>query len=42
MAFAEGAIYDATGQLCATASGTFKYVPAAERPGDGKGPLPTD
>ena len=42
MAFAEGAIYDATGQLCATASGTFKYVPAAERPGEGKGPLPTD
>lgn len=42
MAFAEGAIYDATGQLCATASGTFKYVPAAERSGEGKGPLPTD
>lgn len=26
MAFTEGRIYDADGQLCATASGTFKYV----------------
>ena len=26
MAFTEGRIYDAQGQLCATATGTFKYV----------------
>jgi uncharacterized protein (TIGR00369 family) len=26
MAFAEGRIFDGTGQLCATATGTFKYV----------------
>jgi uncharacterized protein (TIGR00369 family) len=26
MAFTEGRIYDADGQLCATATGTFKYV----------------
>jgi uncharacterized protein (TIGR00369 family) len=26
MAFAEGRIFDSTGQLCATATGTFKYV----------------
>ena len=42
MAFAEGAIYDPDGQLCATATGTFKYVAAAERPDHTKGPLPTD
>ena len=26
MAFTEGRVYDATGQLCAVATGTFKYV----------------
>jgi uncharacterized protein (TIGR00369 family) len=26
MAFTEGRVYDAQGQLCATATGTFKYV----------------
>jgi len=26
MAFTEGRIYDADGQLCASATGTFKYV----------------
>ncbi|QTD47337.1 PaaI family thioesterase [Ottowia testudinis] len=42
MAFVEGAIYDPAGQLCATATGTFKYVAPAERPDHTKGPLPTD
>ena len=26
MAFTEGRVYDAEGQLCAVATGTFKYV----------------
>ena len=30
MAFTEGRIYDTTGQLCATATGTFKYVARRE------------
>ncbi|MDR0275845.1 MAG: PaaI family thioesterase [Burkholderiaceae bacterium] len=42
MAFAEGAVFDAQGNLCATASGTFKYVPRATLPGHEPGPLPTD
>ena len=29
MAFTEGRIFDAEGQLCAHATGTFKYVPRA-------------
>ena len=41
-AFVEGSILDATGQLCAHATGTFKYVPRAERPDHTPGPLPTD
>jgi uncharacterized protein (TIGR00369 family) len=32
MAFTEGRIYDAEGQLCATATGTFKYVSRRETP----------
>jgi uncharacterized protein (TIGR00369 family) len=30
MAFTEGRIYDSSGQLCATATGTFKYVARRE------------
>ena len=30
MAFTEGRIYDTTGQMCATATGTFKYVARRE------------
>ena len=41
MAFVEGSVFDADGQLCAHASGTFKYVPLAQPPGDQPGPLPT-
>lgn len=29
MAFVEASIHDADGQLCATASGTFKFIPQA-------------
>jgi uncharacterized protein (TIGR00369 family) len=32
MAFTEGRIYDAEGQLCATATGTFKYVTRRDTP----------
>ena len=32
MAFTEGRIYDAEGQLCAHATGTFKYVSRRETP----------
>jgi len=42
MAFAEGEAFDAEGNLCAKASGTFKYVPRANLPGNKPGPLPTD
>ena len=42
MAFCEGSIFDASGQLCAHATGTFKYVPPAERPDHTLGPVPTD
>ena len=30
LAFVEGAVFDAAGQLCAHATGTFKYVPPAQ------------
>jgi len=30
MAFTEGTVYDAQGQICAHATGTFKYVPKAK------------
>lgn len=30
MAFTEGTVYDAQGQVCAHATGTFKYVPKAK------------
>ncbi|MBS0318229.1 MAG: PaaI family thioesterase [Proteobacteria bacterium] len=42
MAFVEGSVLAADGQLCAHATGTFKYVPPAERPDHTRGPLPTD
>lgn len=40
MAFTEGRIYDAEGQLCAHATGTFKYM--ARRNTESSGILPTD
>ena len=42
MAFVEGSVFSASGELCAQSTGTFKYVPAAERPDHTRGPLPTD
>ena len=42
MAFVEGSVFDAEGQLCAHATGTFKYVPRAQPTGQPAGPLPTD
>ena len=42
MAFVEGSVFAPDGLLCAQSSGTFKYVPAAERPDHTRGPLPTD
>jgi uncharacterized protein (TIGR00369 family) len=42
MAFVEARIIDAEGELCAQSTGTFKYVPAVERPDHTRGPLPTD
>ena len=41
MAFVEGMIYDPEGQLCAMATGTFKYVPRAPQP-DGGSVISTD
>jgi uncharacterized protein (TIGR00369 family) len=41
MAFVEGRVYDADGQLCAHATGTFKYAPRRELPGHQR-TLPTD
>ncbi|MEY3612215.1 MAG: hypothetical protein RJB14_1937 [Pseudomonadota bacterium] len=32
MAFTEGRVFDAQGQLCAHATGTFKYVSRSEKP----------
>jgi acyl-coenzyme A thioesterase PaaI-like protein len=32
MAFTEGRIYDTEGQLCAVATGTFKYVARRDTP----------
>lgn len=42
MAFVEGSIFDAEGQLCAQSTGTFKYVSRPERADHTPGPLPTD
>ena len=40
MAFTEGKIYDTEGQLCAHATGTFKYLP--RRNTEPSGSVPTD
>ena len=44
MAFTEGMIYDASGQLCAHSTGTFKYVKRApaNSPETAKGTIATD
>ncbi|MDR2156061.1 MAG: PaaI family thioesterase [Burkholderiaceae bacterium] len=42
MAFVEASVFDAEGQLCAQASGTFKYVPRVESPDHRQYTLPTD
>ena len=42
MAFVEGKVFDGEGNLCAQATGTFKYVPRAQRPDHKMGPVPTD
>ena len=40
MAFTEGKIYDTEGQLCAHATGTFKYLPRSNT--EPSGSVPTD
>ena len=42
MAFTEGTVYDAQGQICAHATGTFKYVPKAKGMGTQMSELSTD
>jgi uncharacterized protein (TIGR00369 family) len=42
MAFTEGTVYDAQGQICAHATGTFKYVPKAKGIGTQMSELSTD
>lgn len=42
MAFVEACIIDAEGELCAQATGTFKYVAPVVRPDRTREPLPTD
>ena len=42
MAFVEGRVLDADGQLCAHATGTFKYVPPAAPQSGQAGQLSTD
>ena len=42
MVFCQGSVFGPDGDLCAQSTGTFKYVPAAQRPGAARGPLPTD
>jgi uncharacterized protein (TIGR00369 family) len=42
MAFTEGTVYDAQGQICAHATGTFKYVPKAKGIGTQISELSTD
>lgn len=42
LAFVEGSVFDPTGQLCASATGTFKYVQPALRADQTPGPVPTD
>jgi acyl-coenzyme A thioesterase PaaI-like protein len=40
MAFTEGKVFDANGQLCAHATGTFKYM--ARHNTEASGSVPTD
>lgn len=42
MAFTEGTVYDAQGQICAHATGTFKYVPKAPDPSHPVSDISTD
>lgn len=42
MAFVQGSVFDAQGQLCAQSTGTFKYTPRPEGRDHVKGTLPTD
>ena len=42
MAFVEGSVFDASGQLCAHATGTFKYVPSMAAQQGGAGRISTD
>jgi uncharacterized protein (TIGR00369 family) len=42
MGFAEGSVYDAQGNLCAHATGTFKYVPKATATQASSPEIPTD
>jgi uncharacterized protein (TIGR00369 family) len=42
MGFAEGSVYDAQGNLCAHATGTFKYVAKAASPHESTPEIPTD
>ena len=42
MAFTEGTVYDAQGQVCAHATGTFKYVPKAPDPSHPVSDISTD
>jgi uncharacterized protein (TIGR00369 family) len=42
MAFTEGTVYDAQGQICAHATGTFKYLPKAKGIGTQISELSTD
>jgi uncharacterized protein (TIGR00369 family) len=42
MGFAEGSVYDTQGNLCAHATGTFKYVPKASSPHESTPEISTD
>ena len=42
LAFVEGSVLDAQGQLCAHATGTFKYVPSRAAQQGGAGRISTD
>jgi uncharacterized protein (TIGR00369 family) len=42
MAFAEGSVYDAQGNLCAHATGTFKFVPKASAAHEASPEIATD
>lgn len=42
MAFTEGTVLDAQGNICAHATGTFKYVPRAIQPNQSNHEISTD